>query len=65
MQIDKMKKYRLNFNIGKAKYLVSYHDGIKKHKDGSEFFDIQIFNNKQKLNLFISELKAMGYSEIQ
>lgn len=50
-------------SIGKAKYVVSYHDGIKQHKDGSEFFDIAIFRNKQKLKTFINNLKSQGYKQ--
>ena len=44
-----MKKYNIQYNIGKAKYVVNYHDGVKKHKDGSSFYDITIFKNKVKL----------------
>lgn len=31
-------KIRIQYNVGKVKYLVSYSDGTKKHLDGSEFF---------------------------
>lgn len=53
--------YQMN-NIGKAKYTVNFHDGIKTHNDGSAFFDIRIFSNKRKLNLFIKELILSGYT---
>ena len=43
-------------NVGKVKYLVSYHDGTKFHKDGSEFFDIATFRNKKKKDAFITQL---------
>lgn len=58
-----MKIFNLKFNVGSAKYLVSYHNGEKFHPDGSEFFDIAIFKNKKKLNEFIKELKDIGYVE--
>lgn len=58
-----MKRFNLIYGIGKAKYVVNFHDGIKKHNDGSDFFDIAIFKNKKKLNAFISELKNTGYVE--
>jgi len=59
-----MKKiYYLNFNIGKTKYVVSYHDGVKKHDDGSNFYDIAIFKNKVKFNKFIGGLLKDGYRE--
>ena len=58
-----MKTYYRQDNIGKAKYTISYHDGIEKHKDGSPFFAIAIFKNKKKLNTFIKKLVLKGYTE--
>ena len=52
----KIKEYQ---NVGKAKYVVSYSNGKKKHKDGSEFFDIAIFSNKKAKNQFITELNLL------
>lgn len=49
------------FNVGRVKYLVNYHNGEKKHKDGSPFYDIKCFRNKKKLNAFTKELDAQGY----
>lgn len=48
-------------NVGKCKYVVNYHDGIKKYNDGSNFYDIAIFRNKKKMNSFVSELLKDGY----
>lgn len=59
-----MKRYNLMHNIGKAKYVVNFHDGIKKHKDGSDFFDIRIFKNKLKCNCFINDLISTGYTNV-
>lgn len=59
-----MKTFYLMYNIGKAKYTINYHDGVKTHKDGSPFFGIYIFKNKVKFNSKIKELKADGYIEI-
>lgn len=56
-----MKTFHLNSKIGKAKYVVSYHDGIKKHQDGSEFFDIAIFKNVKTLDTFINDLLDKDY----
>jgi len=58
-----MKTYSLQYNIGKAKYVVNHHDGVKTHPDGSPFFDIAIFHNKRKRDKFISDLKKQGYTE--
>lgn len=55
--------YSVMHNVGKVKYLVSFHDGIKKHNDGSNFYDIATFKNKVKLNNFIKRLKSEGYTE--
>lgn len=59
-----MKKYKLNFNIGKAKYVISYHDGVKTHNDGSPFFDMAIFGNIKKFTMFERQLLADGYKQI-
>ena len=56
-----MKTYHIQYNIGKAKYCVSYHNGIDKHNDGSNFFAIAIFHNKKKLADFEKQLLNSGY----
>ena len=48
-------------NVGNAKYVVNYHDGIKTHADGSPFFDIALFSNKRKKNKFVRGLCQQGY----
>lgn len=53
--------FNIKNNIGKAKYVVNYHDGEKAHKDGSLFFDIAIFKNKKDLNQFTKELTQKNY----
>ena len=58
-----MKKFYVQNNIGKVKYVVSYHDGHKTHLDGSEFYDIAIFKNKKKLENFVSGLLSNGYTD--
>lgn len=52
-------KIKENYNVGKAKYVVSYYDG-KKHPDGSDFYDVAIFKSKKKKDAFIEELLARG-----
>ena len=59
----KRKCYYIQNNIGKAKYTVNFHDGIKQHKDKSPFFDVKIFKNKEILDNFIAILKEQGYKE--
>jgi len=49
-------KYYEQYNVGKAKYVVSYSNGTKKHNDGSEFWDIAIFKSKKAKNEFIKNL---------
>jgi hypothetical protein len=56
-------QYYEQSNVGTAKYVVNYHDGIKKHNDGSPFFDVAIFSNKKKKAAFIRTLRAGGYTE--
>lgn len=57
-----MKRFNTQTNIGKAKYVVNHHDGEKKHKDGSDFFDIAIFKNKRLFTKFVNDLKRQGYA---
>ena len=56
--------FYLMYNIGSAKYVVNYHDGVKTHLDGSDFYDIRIFKNKKKLFAFIHHLLEQGYTPI-
>ena len=58
-----MKRYYTQSNVGKCKYIVNYHNGISKHKDNSDFYDIKIFSNKQKLHDFINNLTIEGFVE--
>jgi len=55
------KQFHTQLNIGKAKYTISYHNGIDKHKDGSPFFGIYCFSNKIKFNARIKSLLDEGY----
>lgn len=54
-------KYRTQSGVGTAKYLVSFHDGVKTHRDGSPFYDLRIFKNKRKQAAFIADLESQGY----
>ena len=56
-----VKLYNIMFGVGKAKYVVNYHDGVKKYNDGSRFYDTTLFSNKLKMNKFIKFLKKEGY----
>ena len=55
------KKYNMQFNVGKAKYVINTYDGVKKNKDGSEFYDIHIFKTKSDLDEFQRKLIKDGY----
>ena len=57
------KAFKVNPGIGKAKYSISSHDGHKKHNDGSDFWDIQIFKNKVDLEKGIKDYKSKGFIE--
>jgi len=61
---DSNRKFYTKLNIGKSKYVINFHDGVKTHKDGSEFYDIAIFSNKLKYNSFKNDLIKQGYKEI-
>lgn len=55
------KQFYKMYNIGKAKYVISYHDGVKTHNDGSPFFDISIFKSIKKMEEFKKSLIKKGY----
>jgi len=50
-----MLKIKEMSNVGVSKYVVNYYTG-KKHNDGSDFYDIAIFKNRKKKDIFITEL---------
>lgn len=58
-----VKFYRLTYNVGRIKYLVSYHNGVKTYHDGSPFSDIAFFSNQKAARKFIRSLKEQGYQE--
>jgi hypothetical protein len=55
------KSYQVMLNVGKVKYLVSFHDGKKFHNDGSPFYDVRTFKNKTEMNDFVKSLDKKGY----
>jgi len=57
------KNFYIQEGIGKAKYVVNFHNGVKKHNDGSDFYDIKIFKNKKDLDKFKETLLKRGYEE--
>jgi hypothetical protein len=59
------KAFYILDNVGTAKYTVNCHDGITMNPDGSMFFDIHIFHNKQKRNQFVRAIMADGYIRLR
>ena len=57
------KVFKVNPGIGSSKYSISSHDGVKTHKDGSDFYDIKIFKNKVDLEKGIKDYKRKGFVE--
>ncbi len=49
-------------DVGKSKYVVNYHDGVKVHRDGSPFFDIAIFSSRDKKDRFVRKLESLGFT---
>jgi hypothetical protein len=56
-----MKEFNEMSNVGRVKYVVNHHDGVKQHPDGSPFFDVATFQNKRKKAAFVKGLLAKGY----
>ena len=57
------KRFKVGFNIGNAKYVISFHDGKSKHKDGSDFFGIETFRNQKDFEKGQNDLRRQGYIE--
>lgn len=62
-QAKSSKGYYLSENIGRSRYVVNFHDGVKTHKDGSPFYDIEVFSNKKNAEGFMKDLVRKGYKE--
>ena len=60
----KPMRFYIRHNVGNSKYTVNFHDGKSKHRDGSDFFEIRIFNNKRKCARYVKALRVNGYVEI-
>lgn len=59
-----MKTMYTQHTIGKAKYCLSFHDGISTHKDGSPFYGIKLFSNKKMLQKTIKHMTQEGYHHV-
>ena len=57
------KAYYVMCNVGKARYLLNYHDGHSTHADGSPFWGAACISNKRELARRIQELHKQGYVE--
>ena len=57
-----IKSFNVRENIGKCRYVVNFHDGVKTHRDGSPFFDVHIVSNKRALTRVVKALQADGYA---
>ena len=61
--VDEYEHVIMQEGIGRSKYVVNFHDGVKTHPDGSPFYDIRTFRNQTALNEFVQELTNDGYVE--
>jgi len=57
------KQFNLMYNVGRAKYVINYHDGIDTHSDGSPFFGIRLFSNKRLFEKAQKDLIKQGYKQ--
>jgi len=60
---DGRKWYHTMTGVGKAKYVVNFHNGVSTHKDGSAFYDVALFSNKRVFARFVRDLEKQGYKE--
>jgi hypothetical protein len=59
-----VKNFNVMRNVGKSKYVINSYDGVKKHKDGSPFYDIDTFKNMKDFMEYKKKLKSEGYKEM-
>jgi hypothetical protein len=57
------KQFNLMYDVGRAKYVINYHDGIDTHSDGSPFFGIKLFSNKRLFEKAQKDLIKQGYKQ--
>jgi len=62
-EVDGLKTFRVQDRVGRARHVVSFHDGVKAHADHSPFFDMQICGNKRARQKFVKKLTSAGYVE--
>lgn len=55
--------YYTEENVNGYKYVLHFHDGERKFKDGSPFYQVDIHTSKRNLNDCIKSLKSIGYVE--
>ncbi|MEG3764916.1 hypothetical protein [Alteromonas sp. 14N.309.X.WAT.G.H12] len=59
-----MKFYDCIDNLGKAKYLVNFHDETQTYPDGTPRLNVRKFTNKRKRDQFVRSLKKMDYLQL-
>lgn len=47
----------------RGQHVVSYHDGVKTHKDGSPFYDGRVYKRIETARRFLRKLLTEGYSD--
>lgn len=62
---DGTKRFKVNPQIGEAKYSISHHNGRDTHPDGSRFYGISIFTRKRDHDAQVHKLLMDGYTETQ
>ena len=58
-----MKEFYVQYDVGRSKYALSFHDGVTMHADGSPCYDIRLFRNKKRLQEAVANLLSEGYRE--
>lgn len=56
-------QYRFAEKNTLSRHIVAFHDGMKKNKDGSRFYDVRLFPTVEDANQFIKELKRKGFKQ--
>lgn len=53
--------YRVPLTLRRGQHVVDFHDGDKRHADGSPFYDVRVFSNLKRAERFAKELEDKGF----
>lgn len=62
VEAQTQKEYN-TLTLRRGQHTVNFFGGVKRHPDGSKFFDMRVFKNKRDADSFEKDLKKQGFKE--